>query len=527
MLQDSPLNRIFIRVSIFALRAIAPACSIYTGARVCGFFPRPSSRQAQLIITALDTYAIAETVFYFLVHLPRKWWLNRAAAPHNPLPTRHQRRQTLEKTWGATPDPRLYLSGWFKWTDVGKIHSEDVKDWLYWRLWNSRDRHPSAEDELESYAAITEKAIGVTFPTGHGPHKSMAVTFEPVRMQHRPLFYYCLLVGGADLQFSFLMMLYGYQFHSLSLSRFLSSLPLRPFSFLTQYRSLSSNISYWHSEHTAKDHLPVLFLHGIGVGLHYYLDFFREFLNSSKPRGVQGHIGLIAIELLPVSARLTHPALSQEVMASQILTILDHHGWGKCVLMTHSYGSIVATHMLHNEATAARIGPMLMVDPVAFSFHDPHVPWNFLRRRPTTASEIQLQYFASLDPGVAHALTRRFVWVENSLWHEEVAMRDNGPCTVALAGRDIITETESLGRYLTGEKKEDQWKRKQWTGEERLEVMWFPECNHAEEFDTAADRARLLRVLLAYSALAKSQEKQPARAEPRELKNESPQDRPA
>lgn len=79
-------------------------------------------------------------------------------------------------------------------------------------------------------------------------------------------------------------------------------------------------------------------------------------------------------------------------------------------------------------------------------------------------------------------------------------------CTVALAGRDIITETEGLGRYLIGrigrgdeEEGGEEWKEREWTGQKGLEVMWFDDCNHAEEFDTQGDRARLIEVLLRYS----------------------------
>jgi len=309
------------------------------------------------------------------------------------------------------------------------------------------------------------------------------------------------------------MRYYGFAFHSGGFSQLFKSLPIRPWSILTFYRSPSPQISYWHLPHTSPDHIPVLFIHGVGVGLHFYLNFFKDFLTELRPQG----IGMIALEILPISSRITGPFPQEEQTAQQIRKILDKHGWTRCIVMSHSYGSVVAAHLLHDRSTKDMIGPMIFVDPVAFSFHPPEVAWNFLRRKPTTASEIELQYFASTDPDVAYTLTRRFIWSENSLWREDVEQRAIAPggpqnrCTLTLAGKDIITDTNTLGCYLTRSQVNDEpwyeqenalndeWKGSNWTGKAPLEVIWFPELNHAEVFDDAKDRKVLFQVLEMYS----------------------------
>lgn len=209
-------------------------------------------------------------------------------------------------------------------------------------------------------------------------------------------------------------------------------------------------------------------------------------------------------------------------MTMAIHQILKHHGWDRIVLASHSYGSVIATWLLRDPDMAAMIGPLLFVDPVAFSFHAPAVPWNFLRRKPRTASEWQLWYFASTDPDVAVTLTRRFDWVANSLWRDDVADRkkagrpDEGqadgdgsswPCTVVLAGRDIITDVDNLGAYLVrnatraSEAAEEHfldWKGQDWKGQE-LEIVWNEELNHAEAFDDEESQTTLMRILETYS----------------------------
>jgi len=204
-------------------------------------------------------------------------------------------------------------------------------------------------------------------------------------------------------------------------------------------------------------------------------------------------------------------------MAKEILRIVESHHWDRFILATHSYGSVVGTHLLHDPVVAPMIDHLLFVDPVAFSFHTPDVAYNFLRREPRTASEIQLQYFASTDPDVARALTRSFIVPENMLWRGEVEGRTsaNGrrrlKATVVICEKDIITDTVHLGRYLTrrerdGEKwyhekgeADDGWMGWGWTGEGNLEVLWLPGLNHAECFYDAGHLRALVDILGAYS----------------------------
>lgn len=50
-----------------------------------------------------------------------------------------------------------------------------------------------------------------------------------------------------------------------------------------------------------------------------------------------------------------------------------------------------------------------------------------------------------MDPGISHTLGRRFFWNENVLWKDDFEGRK---VTASLAGRDLIVDTEAVGRYL-------------------------------------------------------------------------------
>jgi hypothetical protein len=74
--------------------------------------------------------------------------------------------------------------------------------------------------------------------------------------------------------------------------------------------------------------------------------------------------------------------------------------------------------------------------------------------------------------------------------------------TVALAGKDIIVDTDTVGAYLNGELEigEEVWKHRGWTGTEegRIETMYFPTCDHAQVFEGAGTRAALVGVVRRY-----------------------------
>jgi hypothetical protein len=149
---------------------------------------------------------------------------------------------------------------------------------------------------------------------------------------------------------------------------------------------------------------------------------------------------------MPVSFRITHQALGKEEICDEIQSIVEHHGFSKYVLTAHSYGTAVATYMLKSQRTSNNIGSVVLIDPITILLHLPDVAYNFTQRRPIEANEYQLYYFASMDMGVSHTLARSFFWSEAILWKSDFGDRR---VTFSLAQRDLIVNTEAVGRYLT------------------------------------------------------------------------------
>lgn len=129
---------------------------------------------------------------------------------------------------------------------------------------------------------------------------------------------------------------YSFDFHRTSLLRFPTVFPLRPLTLLTSHRSPAKTLTYWHRPHTSKTRLPILFIHGIGIGLYPYVDFLAELNSEDEMDGSNGELGIIAVEIMSVSFRITSEALRKEEMCQEIDCILKAHRWEKFVLVSHS-----------------------------------------------------------------------------------------------------------------------------------------------------------------------------------------------
>lgn len=290
----------------------------------------------------------------------------------------------------------------------------------------------------------------------------------------------------------------NFHLHRTHLRTSLAIFPPRVASFFTRQVSPAPDLSYWYRPHTSKTRLPILFIHGIGIGLMPYIQWLSSIDAEDPLSASDGSIGIIAIELLPISFRLTRTIPRPEEICRQINTILSSHGWSKVVLASHSYGSVISTHLLRSPLTSPKIGPCLFIDPVTFLLHLPDVAYNFTARRPRHANEHQLWYFASTDIGVAHTLARNFFWAENVLWKEDLSPRD---VTVSLGGRDLIVDTEAVGKYVSGvdlKSEERGWKDAEWKGK-GVETLWWPTADHAQVFERREGRARLAGVLREYA----------------------------
>lgn len=529
MIDNTPFWYIFIKTCVFFLNYITPVSIIYTA--ITTLFVGLKSINHPILI-GIESLAIAETIFYLFIFLPTRAYFQREAIHPDTL-SRPERKALFEKCNAQITDPRGYLSKWFLGADPDDIKRENLADFILWAFFNRHGPAGQDEEEVEEYIQLHERTFGHVFPPGRGDVTCLKLTLDEVDMLHRSLvWYFC--VGFVDFLTYVNLSLQGFrQFHA-PVKELVRLFPPRPYA-LTSGHTSPVKTSYWHRPHTSKMHLPILFIHGIGIGLYPYTNFLRE-INKGLPKDES--IGVLAIELMPISFRLSPAPLRSSELSKEIARILEYHGYERVVLAVHSYGSVVGTHLLHDSVMKDKIADILLIDPVSILLHLPDVAYNFVKRKPKTAAEWQLWYFASMDLGVARALGRHFFWSECIVWKEDFEL-DRRRITVSLAGRDLIVDTEAVGRYInsadgdtparrrekareSGSSQESSdledghvdpapdderaaltsegWKHKHWRGE-GLEVLWFDHLDHAQVFDKAVTRERLVNVLRTYCTI--------------------------
>jgi hypothetical protein len=507
---------------------------------------------------------------------------------------RQQRQALFAKCCANIPDPESYVRLWFLGAALQDIKRDNLREFILWAFFDRdgiteggpiRGAGPEDADvtaELDHYVAQTETLLGRPIPPGRGPAICLRLTIDAVLQRYRSLLWY-LVVAGVDLTTHLCLARDGFQYYGPPPRKTLSVFPPRiqavptllPFPGAKRYASASGEIGFWFRPHTAVGARPVVFIHGIGVGLWPYTPFLNEIgrptrSSSGRRRGTEtdGQIGVLALEILPISTRLTDPPLRREAFLRELRKILSVNApeWldDGFVLVSHSYGSVLTTHIVRDPDLAPHVRAVVLIDPVTLLLHLPNVAYNFTRRPPRTANEWQLWFFASMDVGVAEGLGRHFFWRENEIWKEELvgggrgdvsagATKENGThkrvpararaeiadtqrgvnqtrrkVAVCLGGRDLIVNTQEVARYLArpgdladseGSVDQDRVDRMFRAGEagsvvsgessrcrrylapSGVEILWFPTLDHAQVFDSREDRRQILDVIKSYCSV--------------------------
>ena len=565
MIGTSLPEYVFIRVCIFALRYTTPiflACLAVQVALHGGGFT--ATLRENIVAKLLLGYAVADLLYAVLVWRPYARQRLADKAEHPEPPSRAERRAFLERCLAHVPDVERYLRLWFLGADPEEIRRDNLREFLLWAFFDRAPRphpdgegwgeSPEVEQELDEYVDMVESYLGRKIEPGRGRAVGLLLTLDDVETRYRSVIWYAL-IAIVDFVTHLRLARRGFHYHAQPREAFLSVIPHRLQNLFADRRSAAPDLGYWYRPHTAKNKRPVVFLHGIGVGLWVYVSFLAS-LNEEAQGDGEGQIGIIAIEYLPVSSRLTGAPLSRAEFLRQMTAILASHGsdedgWDRFVLTTHSYGSVLATHMLRSEVLSPRIEAIVLIDPVSILLHLPDVAFNFTRRQPRRANEWLLWYFASMDPGVAHCLGRHFFWKDNIAWKEDLLSVVGAPkaipagdtkaeggnrvgelggrdgerrrhVAVSLAEHDLIVDTLAVANYLAGD---EEWYLASTAGQERsgpgkaassnratgeghighmtkdgIELLWFAGLDHAQVFDTRESQQRLCRLVQRYCA---------------------------
>ncbi|KAK0214160.1 hypothetical protein IW262DRAFT_1279152 [Armillaria fumosa] len=460
---------IFIRAAIAVLRSVAPVSIVYLVAS--------AYRRSFLVSPWISIFTIPEALFYLLVFLPRKKTLAKPAVHAPQLLTEEERKKLFTLCFRTV----FELPQWFLCSDVHSIKRENVVDWLLWAFFShdgkETDEIEQWRSEIDGFISALEVKVLAGKKFGEGRNKSMncmRLTFDSVVVLHRPLIWY-IIVCFVDTYTAGKLASLGFRHYAPM--KWFQAFPPRPFTIFSRASS-GRHVPYWYRPHRSTIKNPVIFIHGIGIGLYPYIPFLRGLVASDPD------VGILLIEILPISMRMTSmPVLPRPAMLDEFYAITSSLNITRAVLASHSYGTVVAGHIMRSQQAIE--GPPLptkltaycFIDPIPFLLHLPDVTYNFLYRPPKDANEWLLWYFASRDTDVGRTLARHFFWAENVLWKEDLQGENTA---VVLSGEDQIVPTAKVWQYLT-----DQPRTKErWVKEDgKLEVLHFDDADHATVFE--------------------------------------------
>lgn len=185
MIGESRAAYVFIRAFVLLLRSITPLSILYCSLRpILPISLRPS--------ISIELAALAESLFYFLVFLPRKYRLQSPVDHPAPL-SRSARKRLFRQCLDTVPNGRRFL----QLGTVGydrHIRRENVKEWLCWAFMNRNTWSEGEDQELEEYVQATEILAEQRISPGRGHFQSLRITQDEFTVLHRPLVWYLVSV---------------------------------------------------------------------------------------------------------------------------------------------------------------------------------------------------------------------------------------------------------------------------------------------------------------------------------------------
>ncbi|KAI0310804.1 hypothetical protein OF83DRAFT_1153676 [Amylostereum chailletii] len=337
-------------------------------------------------------------------------------------------------------DFRNSLRTWFGRVPWSHIHRDEMRAWLYWAIFNAHIPPPADIPHahmkfLDESVDMVEKRSGTVLPKGSNPAaKPILLTLDPVNFAWRPLVWYIFVAVGNHALKHFLVTRQGLSVIHRDGIEYLIRVP-----------------KAWEASVGPS---PVVFLHGLGLGLIQYYLFFGDLLGQTADRP-------LLIPLQPhISQNLFHSRfltpLGRKATAQSMRALFIELGWTQdeepredltdddaakrrgVTILSHSNGSFVHAWIL--KECPELVTRSCFVDPVTFC------SWEGVMQ----ALHLIMYYFVGSELGVTNVLQRHFDWSANSLYYEEIPnVRDPAKTKFFVGGQDAILSGPRVKKYLT------------------------------------------------------------------------------
>ena len=305
---------------------------------------------------------------------------------------------------------------WFFGTPLSAIKRDNYAEWNAWAFFHQGldTLEPWQRKENDILVDMFEEKLGVKLEPGKNPDAICArLNLDPVFATQRPFTIYAAIYVVNQLS-HFGLWLLGYRkiidCSTGTLNMYQRTAKLsgksRHQPSLLQKASITSP-----PERTRKVKLPVVFLHGIGIGLPAYMP-----LIASLPADVD----VFLLECPHIAMQMSTAVPSIHETKEVIRCALQKYGHSQACFVAHSLGTTIVSWLLRDPKYAPLVGSTVLLDPVTFLLCDPSVATNFVYRQPTNAVDLAMHYFCARELYISQAISRYFSWSHNILFAEDL-----------------------------------------------------------------------------------------------------------
>jgi pimeloyl-ACP methyl ester carboxylesterase len=183
--------------------------------------------------------------------------------------------------------------------------------------------------------------------------------------------------------------------------------------------------------------VPIVFCHGIGIGLSYYLSLIDELLKMGHPLFLPEIPYVCGFR--PWLSRKS--ILTPHAAVATLTAMLASHGHMKATFIGHSYGTSWLSYMCKYSPDS--IAALQFLDPIVFCLHMPCLTKSFVYHRSDPGST---SYMVRTDVIINWTIQRSFPWSRIALFVEDLPR--NVPCAIYISEDDVLIPVDVVRGYL-------------------------------------------------------------------------------
>ena len=203
----------------------------------------------------------------------------------------------------------------------------------------------------------------------------LRLNLDPIFATQRPFFFYAM-IAMVNVSVHGLLKLLGFR----HLSKFTTPSKSQHIYYRKARRSLDPRTD------GDKHRLPIIFVHGIGIGFAHYLGVIL-----SLPRDVD----VFLVEWPYVSMQMATSGPTAEESVQCIVDLLENYHHPQACFLAHSLGTVLVSWMMHDPVASKKVAHSVLLDPIIFLLCDPTVAAVFVYKDPQSPIDLLMHFFLS------------------------------------------------------------------------------------------------------------------------------------